>query len=225
MSGWTSADLLDRFLTNLGRAHGGAVQADELWTVARSYNTLADAQEQVYTEFAPMVPHAFVSPPLQLTTADGGRTYTFGANVYPMGHVEVYAEESAGRALYATTYGDLGGDFVIEGALIRSPGNRVRTYARGPFARFVGFPVRMSASVEPSLEPAPARELILWRALSLAAEVSNGELDPSPWNAKYADARQRWVRLWQTQYRGLANAGRPPMSAWWLRMDGMNGVS
>jgi hypothetical protein len=223
MAAWDSADLADRFWTRLGRGNGGVFGPDELWTEARTYQVLADAQEQVYTEFSPMVPHVFVSPPLQLTTTDGGQTYTFGQDVYPFGHVEVYAEEGAGRPLYATTYDDRGGDFVIEGALIRTPGNQTRTYSRGPFARYVGFPPRITAAVAPSLQPPGARELILYRALVLAADVPNGEMDPTPWEVRYTDAKQRWTRTWQTQYATQAGAARPLRSSWWLTLDAMNG--
>jgi hypothetical protein len=223
MAAWDSADLADRFWLSLGRGNGGTVGPDELWTADRTYRVLADAQEQVYTDFAPAVPQVFVSPPLLLTSSDGGRTFTFGADVYPMGHVEVYAEEGAGRPLYATTYDDRGGDFVIEGPLIRTPGNQTRTYARGPYARYVGFPPRLSASVEPGLQPPGARELILYRALILAAEMPNGEMDPTPWEVRYTDARNRWMRTWQTQYSTQGGAARPLRASWWLTMDAMNG--
>jgi hypothetical protein len=221
MSGWTSSELKDRFLTYLGRGNGGVMDADELWTDARCYMWLADAQEQVFTEMAPMAPAAFVGAPVQLTSPDGGVTYTFGADVYPFAHIEVYAQENAGRALYATSYGDIGGDFVIEGATIRSPGNRVRTYATGPWARFTAFPSRLSASVPPSIAPPQARELILWKALELATEVSMGAMDPLPWAQKYQDAKRRWVITWQTQHQPST---RTMSNAWWLTLDAMNGV-
>jgi hypothetical protein len=223
MSGWTSADLLDRFQLYLGRGTGGVMEADELWTDARAYMILADAQENVYAELAPIAPHAFVGAPTQLTTADGGVTYTFGADVMPFGHVEIYAQETGGRMLYATTYGNAGGDFVIEGSLIRSPGNRVRSYQTGPWARFTAFPARLSASQEPSLSPAQARELILWKALELATEVSGGQMDPLPWATKYAEAKRRWTITWQTQYQSAGSAAlTTPNGPWWLGLDAMN---
>lgn len=225
MSGWTSADLYDRFLTYLGRGNGGVMDADELWTSARSYRQLADAQEAVFNDLAPVAPHAFVGAPTLLTTADGGRTYTFGSGVYPFGHVEVYAQESGGRELLASTYGTLGGDFVIEGGTIRAPGNRTRTYSSGPYARFTKFPARLSSTQEPELQPPPARELILWRALADAANVSQGQTDDTPWRERYSDARSRWVRSWQTQFRSQGNqAFVIPGGPWWLAIDAMNGA-
>lgn len=220
---WTSAGLLDRFLTYLGRGTAGVMQADELWTSDRSYTWLADAQESVFADLAPIAPHAFVGAPVQLVTSDGGITYTFPASGYPFGHVEVYAQESGGRMLYATTYGNAGGDFVLEGGIIRTPGNRARTYVTGPWGRATTFPARLSSTQQPSLSPDQARELILFKALENAAEVSNGAMDPTPWAMKYAQARQRWVTLWQTQYatQGMA-ALTSPNGPWWLGLDAMN---
>ena len=226
MAGWASADLLTRFQTYLGRGNGGVMQADELWTDARAYMWIADAQEAVYTELSAMAPSAFVGAPVQLTSADGGVTWTFGAGVYPLGHVEVYAQESGGRALLASSYGTIGGDFIIEGDTIRTPGNRTRTYSSGPWARFTAFPTRISASDEPSLSPDAARELILWKALENAAEVSNGAMDATVWTAKYQDAKRRWTVAWQTQYASAGNAALAGNggAAWWMGLDALNGA-
>lgn len=225
MAGWASADLLSRFQMYLGRGNGGVMQSDELWTDARAYMWLADAQEAVYTELSPMCPAAFVGAPVRLTSADNGVTWTFGVGVYPMGHVEIYAQESGGRVLLASTYGTTGGDFVIEGGTIRTPGNRTRTYSSGPWARFSAFPTRISASVEPSISPEPARELIMWKALENAAEVSNGTMDATIWGAKYLDAKRRWVTQWQTQFQSAGNqAFMAPGGPWWLGLDAMNGA-
>jgi hypothetical protein len=225
MAGWESADLYDKFLLYLGRGNGGTMDADELWTSTRVYSFLADAQETVYSDCAPIAPAAFVSAPVQLTTSDGGVTYTFPNGAYPFGGVEIYAQESGGRTLYATSYNVWGGDFVIEGATIRTPGNRTRTYASGPWARYAGMPSRISAAVEPSLQPEQARELILFRALADAADVSNGMMDNAPWVSRYMNARQRWLTLWQTQYRHQGTSSRGiPSQPWWLGLDAMNGA-
>lgn len=231
---WTSADLYDRFLLYLGRGNGGVMDADELWTATRVYRQLADAQEAVYADLSPIAPYAFVSVPIKLYTLDGGKTYRFPPSTsaiatqlttYPLGHVEVYAQESGGRELLASTYGTPSGDFVFEQGIIRAPGNRTRTYSNGPWARFVQMPGRLAADQEPTLQPPAARELILYKALADAANVSAGQTDPGPWEAKYAEARRRWTVVWQTQYRSAGNQafvanGGP----WWLGLDAMNGA-
>lgn len=219
MSGWTASDLKERFQLYLGRGNGGVLDADELWTDARIYLLLADAQEAVYADLAPFAPHAFVGVPVLLTSSDGGVTYTFPA--YPIAHVEVFAQEAGGRQLFATSYGNRAGDFVIEGSVLRAPGNVARTYASGPWARFSRFPDRIDAATDPAIEPEPARELVLWKALETAAEVANGALDATVWQDKYAQARQRWLTVWRTQHQyGLAGWSGP----WWLTLDAMNGV-
>lgn len=224
MAGWDSADLYDRFLLYLGRGNGGVMDADELWTSTRSYRALADAQDVVYTDISPICPQAFVQPPVKLTTTDGGVTYTFPGSAYPIAHTEVYAMESGGRPLYATSYGTWHGDFVIEGATIRTPGNRVRTYSSGPYARYTALPSRISATVQPTLQPDQARELILFRALADAADVSAGMMDNSPWVSRYVEARKRWLTVWQTQYKHQGTTSRGVASSpWWLGLDALNG--
>lgn len=227
--GWDSADLLDRFLTYAGRGNGGVMAADELWTTTRAYTWLADAQEAVYTDLSPIVPHAFVNAPVLLTTTDGGVTYTYPTGTFPgsfaFGHVEVYGQENAGWTLLASTYNTAGADFVIEATQIRSPGNRPRTFASGPWARGTGFPARLSASVEPALVPDAARELILFRALAALADVSAGGMDASRWEQRYADARNRWVTTWSTQYSAQGGQGSNTITgAWYLAMSAMNGT-
>lgn len=227
MAAWDSADLFDRFCLYAGRGSGGTMAADELWTAPRIYAVLADAQEAVYTDLAAIVPQALASPPVQLTSPDGGVTYTFGSAV-PLSHIEVYAQELGGRELVAADYSDGAADFVIEaGGVIRAPGNRVRTYASGPWARGVLLPERISATVQPSLQPAAARELILFRALERAADVPGGGIDPQPWREQYANARQRWIQTWSRQYRthGMQRRGGLTLyGPWWLRLDAMNGL-
>jgi len=224
VAGWASADLLDRFYTYLGRGSGGVMQADELWTDVRAYGWLADAQEAVYSDLAPMVPHAFINAPVKLVTADGGVTYTWPAG-FTFGHIEIYAQEAGGRQLFATSYGNVGGDFVMESTGIRSPGDRPLVFANGPWGRATGFPSRLSAAIAPALQPEPARELILWRALSMATDVSAAVQDGSAWDRRYTEARKRWLTTWSTQYSTAGNAARNNVTGpWWLYLDAMNGA-
>lgn len=217
---WTSPDLLARFYRYLGRGNGGTFGPDELWTESRAYETLSDAYEQVVTDCAPVAPAAFMGAPVQLVTADGGVTFTWPDGAYPLGHAEVYARLSGNRELYASTYSSGNRDeFVIEGATIRTPGNRVHAYAAGPYGRAVFMPARLDASTNPTLAPDGARELILWRALAMAAEVANGELDPAPWERKYTEARDRWFRVWATQYATVGNPALPGTVYWWRSVD------
>jgi hypothetical protein len=219
MAHWDSADLFDRFLLHLGRGNGGTVGPDELWTAPRVWRALSDGQAFVFTALAPIVPNALVLPPFQMQTSDGGVTYTFGS-AQPLAQIEVWAQETAGRELYATTYGNTGGDFVIDPLGIRMPGNRPRTFSSGPWARGVFLPSEISATVEPALQPAAARELILWRALEVAADLPGGEIDPRPWRERYAEAWDRWVLAWRRQYatHGGERRATHATGRWWLSL-------
>lgn len=214
---WTTADLKARFQLYLGRGVGGDFGPDELFTAARQEMLLADAYEQVVSEFAPRFPTVFMGAPTQMATTDGGVTYSVPGEPFPFGHAEVYSRENGAWELVASTYGDRGGDFVIEGGQLRTPGNRTRTWSQGaPWIRYVGMPVRLSDAQDPVMLPAASRELILWRALVLAAEIPNGEMDSSVWSAKYADAAARWTLVWATQYSTVGVQARGGIAQpWW----------
>lgn len=211
--GWDSSELMAKFLFNLGRGNGGQMTYDELFTEPRSWELLADGQEGVYTDHAPRASHVFVGVPTLLTSSDGGVTYPLAE--WPMGHMEVYAVESGGRELRGSSYGDLSGGFVFEGNKLRMPGNRPRTFASGPYARYSGYPQRLSASQEPTLMPYPARELILYKALVLAADVPGSGLDPAKWVQRYAEASKRHLINWCTQLSAPQQGNRRSAPAHW----------
>lgn len=158
-------------------------------TTADIYQLLTEAQEEVYTDLAQHAPHALMGAPTLLTSTDGGVTYTFGTDgdgdpVSPLA-VEVYAQVD-GRTLYACTYGNAVGDFVIEGTRIRGPGNRSRIYSVGPFARFITPPGPISASAPPTLSPKRLRKLLVLKALIKYANI-DGRRDPRPYEEEYDD--------------------------------------
>lgn len=214
---WGSEGLKQRFLMYLGRGNGGTFAPDELWMEDRIWAWLSDAQESVYTTLAAMAPDAIVSPPVQMVTNDGGITYSLPNGAYPMGHAEVYGRQD-GYELYASSYtGWSNSGFVIEGGTIRMPRNRARVFSRGLWMRGAIFPARISASVEPSLMPEAARELILFRAVANAMDVSAGEMDPTPFEQRYSVALNRWLTVWATQYNTIGSVGLEPDDSlfWW----------
>lgn len=220
--GWDSTELRDRLLLHLGRGNGGVMQYDELWNAARVWQVLGDGNEMVFADVSPVVPLIFVGDPVQLKTTDGGVTYDFPT--WPTGHVEVYAQENGGRVLRGSSYGNLAGDFVFEGDKLRMPGDRARTFSGGaPWARFCGFPPRMSDTVQPTLKPYAARELILYASMLKASDVPGAQLDAAPWEKRYSQALTRYFTSWQTQ-AAAPQAGEWSLDrAWWLNLSNFNG--
>ena len=76
--------------------------------------------------------------------------------------------------------------YLFESDKIRWPGQKTRTFADGPYARFVTMPGLLNASTAPTLKPLYARELIVYDAAERAA-VRVG-LDPTPFGQMF-DAR------------------------------------
>lgn len=216
MAQWDSADLLSKF-----KLYANRPTTDEALSDAQIYTLLTQAQAQQMAKLAVYAPHAQMGDPVALTTADGGVTYTFGTDddgnpIFPLA-AQVYARID-GRELHASTW-DSAGDFVIEGNTIRAPGNKVRQYTTGPYARFIRADATISASSAPVLSPPAARELILWDALMLWAAVG-GEIDAGPWEARYGKAWKTWVEAFQTQFATQqAPAADRLQSVWWMARD------
>lgn len=225
---YSSADLVAMCKEKAGRPTVDAQMDDAAW-----YRLLTEAQDALVGEIAARVPSALAHQYATLDTDDGGATFTFGRDVYgelafPMGHVEVWARESGGRVLFAASYENKGGDFVIEPKRIRTPGNSARTYADGPYARWVGVPAAITASVQPIIQPRPMRVLLVYYALMLWAERGQRR-DPAPWAMAF---RREWLGEpngtgqlgWagQLQLRFTTNmvpaSGRQDM-AWWQAAD------
>lgn len=166
MSAYDSADLLGRLRTFCNRPSD-----DELLTDTLGYQLLADGQRRLVLDVAARAPGALLSAPTLLTSADGGYTYTFGTDddsndAFVVGHCEVYARDG-GQELFASSYGDGEGDFVIEGDRIRIPRGQARTFTTGPYARFVKVPLLLSATVAPTFAPVWGRQAIVYEAWRL----------------------------------------------------------
>lgn len=177
-----SSDLLARF-----KRYARRPATDESLTDAAIYEFLTEAQLEAAAECALHIPALMVGAPLQLTTVDGGITYTFGTDgdgnaIVPL-VAEVYAMVN-GRELFASSYANRGGDFVIEGDRIRGPGNQPRVYSSGPYARIFATPGTLDATHNPTLTPFQTRPLIVWRALEKWCAVG-GLRDPDPFVKQY----------------------------------------
>lgn len=193
MALYDSAALLERLRFFLMRP-----ESDESYTPEQCYMLLSDAQVQVVNEIATHFPRVLMEAPTLMVTADNGVTYTVdatdadGAAVWPFGHAEVYASTGAngsGQELYGSTYGGREQDVVFEGGRIRMPNNRPRTFATGPYIRYVKPCPVIDADTAPVLQPKDARILIVYRALVLAQ--SRGGLRSVEW------AEELYQRAWR----------------------------
>ena len=185
---YSSADLLLMCREKAGRPAIDAQMPDASW-----YRLLTEAQDMFLPEIASRVPTALSGQYAVLNTDDGGLTYNFGLDPYgepvtALGHVDVWAR-SGGVTLMASSYGAHNGGFVIEQTGIRSPGGVARTYDAGPFARWVGIPPAITATVQPIIQPRPMRVLLVWLAVMLWSE-RGARRDPMPWREGF---RREWL--------------------------------
>lgn len=210
----TSAQLLARFKLLANRP-----TTDEAWSDANIYLLLEQAQREINVELAMHVPQANITAPTLLTSGDSGLTYTTTSDV--IGGLEVYPTISSTVALTPGAYDSDGADYVFEAPrTIRMIGHQARTFAGGPYARWVGDTSTLGASNEPTLKPAAAHIAIVYRALQEYCRVG-GYRDPSYWY----DAEQRvlWgdpasagsvgiIPALKNQYRPM---GRSRGGLWW----------
>lgn len=219
MASYDSADLLARLRTFTGRPDSD----DELLTDALGWELLADSQRALVLDVAARVPHANMAAPVLLTSADGGYTYTFGTDddanaAFVVGHCEVYAK-SDGRELYASTYGDGEGDFVIEGDKIRMPRGKARTFSFGPYARFQKVPLTLSASVQPVFKPVWGRQAIVYGAWQRFCAVGGFRDDRQP-QELYDRELQKILLSLKTQFATYGYpAGIRQLRPWWESID------
>jgi hypothetical protein len=156
---------------------------------ASLYQALEEAQTHWMGRLAALVPESNYTIE-KLTTPDGGLTYTLAAE--PMGgHLELRAARDGVMLIPSTDWGS--GDFVMEGQVIRIPGNRTRTFADGPWARYVKAPGLLDATNPPIIKPSHIRLLLVQRAAAIYARNSEGR-NPQP----YLDEENR---LWQGDRR------------------------
>lgn len=177
----------------------GRPDTDEI-TDAQKYARLAQAQVEVVGEIAGIYPDALYQAPTTLTTSDN-KTYTFGTDgqghdVAPYGHVGIY------RSLEHIPDNPLveGVDYLNEGTRIRIPNNR--TEQATLYGRWIPTPTDISASQEPALRPAPARILIVVKAVeNFAGEGAHQPALQQTMTGRYAREFTKWMLILRTQFR------------------------
>jgi hypothetical protein len=206
--------LLQRCKRYARRPSTDAAFADADW-----YALLTEAQDDAFEDIASRSPNALYSAPVQLTTADSGKTYTFGtdeasANLYAMGHMEIYPDLASipDRPLLP------GKDYMLEGNKIRIPSNLTVTFSAGPYARFVSRPGIIDGSTQPTF-PKPGRMMLVYKALEKWASRPGSGTDPEYWGKQYDEQFTRFLTDLRTQFNmGTLDVMGWSVAAWWRSM-------
>lgn len=203
MSLYDAADLLSRTQKLLNRP-----TSDESLSSATLYELLGHAQQRVVGLLAFHAPESNYGAPTLLSTADSGLTYTFGSdadtggNISPIGHIELRESKTGAMIPPASEWDNTAQAYLFESDKIRWPGQRSRTFADGPYARFVTMPGLLDGTHAPTLKPIYARELIVYDGAERAA-VRLG-IDPTPYGQMFDS---RWPEILQTIVSSFHGAG------------------
>lgn len=173
---------------------------DEI-TDASKYQRLALAQMEVIGEIAGIYPDALYQAPTALTAVSGNKSFSFGSDsnghaVAPYGHVGIYS------ALAHIPDNPLveGIDYLNEGTLIRIPNDR--TWSGTLYGRWIPTPADITAAVEPTLRPAPARLLIVLKAVENFANEGAQMPDLARiMSDRYAREFTKWMLILRSQFR------------------------
>ncbi len=200
-TGWQSSDLLARFNAMAGRPTTDAIlDADK-------YRRLADAQDTVLGKISTVAKSINAAAPVTMATSDGGYTWTFGTDG------NGYATFALGGRIYPTLsaipdYPWIPGtDYLDEGTQVRMPNN---VPWGGPLYWYgVIPPQQMSASVQPIIQPPPARILIVIEAVRTFAQeyLRNAALTDemsSEWERQWPN----WITAIRKHLRGGRWGGR-----------------
>lgn len=217
MALWDSAYLLARCKALARRPATDQAASDPNW-----YEWLSFAQPEVAEDLYTRAPDLQYSAPLLLTSSDGGKTYGWGNDdagdpIRPTGHTEIYPNLKS-----IPDYPLIPGlDFIFEGAKIRMPADRSRTFSAGPYSRFVARPDReITALIAPVIQPKTARRLLVIKAVELFASRPGSGMRPSYYEAMYDKQLDKVLIDLRSAYNMAG--GQPSAGAervWWFSGD------
>jgi hypothetical protein len=195
VASFDSADCLAQFNEITGRP-----ATDEI-TTASKYARLARGQVEVLYDIAAVYPQClYRTAGPTATTTTGGIVHTFGTDaqgnaVAPLGQVWI------GRSTSRYPDPDLleGVDYMNEGTQIRMLNERSE-----PTLYWMGIPTPadISASVEPSLRPAPARRLFVIKAAETFGREGQRDLSlADDMERLYAREFAKHMQVFRSQFR------------------------
>lgn len=202
-----SADCTRRIKIRLNRP-----TTDQAFTVTTTddviYDFLSEAQDRVTKLVATFIPDAMWTVPTAITSADSGKTYTFGTDVdtaaiFALGHYRVYAT----RADIPDNPLIPGDDYTVEGTLIRIPNNSTRTFTdSGPYIQYVAPSNVIASGTQPTI-PKIARPAMISDATRRCAERLGEGQKASEQEAQFSSD---WIELLaaiKTQTSGKMSSG------------------
>lgn len=207
-SGWEPADLLSRWNSYTGRA-----SSDSIANTVK-YGFIADGEQVIIERIASIVPRILYGAPTQLTTSDGGYTFTFGTDgngypLFPIGKAQIYTSLSAIPGFPLRP----GIDYLDEGTRIRMPFNSPWT---GPLYWYGVTPSQqITASIGSVLNPPPVRLLSVLKGAALFLRSAGRNTDVA--NDLELELEREFgpaMTMLRTHFRGGGSCLAPLLVPW-----------
>lgn len=194
-------------------------------TNERAYTFLTDAQNELVFNLSAHIPDILKGTPILLTSEDGGETYDFPNE--PLGHIEIYPAPYTDPLVEGPLW-SLHADYTREGSKkIRMSQGRPRTFANGPWARYIVMPGVIDATRNPTIQPNVIRRVLPWKAAELWAESGN-QYDPTPyrnraqkmlWGDPESPGDLGIIPAYKLQHMSSGAVATPGLGLWWRSRD------
>ena len=182
MATWDASDVVARVKLYAGLPTNTEEMADADW-----YSLATEAEREWVGIMTQQYPNLMMGAPVLMSSEDSGKTYHLTSSATPLA-IQVF-DAPNGALLRPGAYWDADAGYVWEGVRIRMPKNATRTFADGPYARYVAQPTAaLSATGTMTLLPDYARILVVYRTLAKWATIG-GIRDPAVWDDR---ERKAW---------------------------------
>lgn len=183
MPTWDASDVLARVKLMAARPTNDEEMSDADW-----FTLATEAEREWVGIMASQYPYLMLGAPVLMSSEDSGLTYHLTSSATPLA-IQIFDAKN-GALLRPGAYWDSDAGYVWEGERIRFPRNATRTFADGPYARYVAQPATaLSALATMTLKPDYARILVVYRTLAKWASIG-GLRDPTIWEHR---ERKAWI--------------------------------